>query len=70
MLQLSSFKMKMGIKNKKLIPNRNLSLGIGGILIVAGMLFFFINQPCFDQWYSIRNGIRYFRILFIFEIKF
>ena len=36
--------MKMGIKNKKLIPNRNLSLGIGGILIVAGMLFFLLTN--------------------------
>lgn len=44
MLQLSSFKMKMGIKNKKLIPNRNLSLGIGGILIVAGMLFLLLTN--------------------------
>ena len=44
LLQLSSFKMKMGIKNKKLIPNRNLSLGIGGILIVAGMLFLLLTN--------------------------
>lgn len=44
LLQLKSFKMKMGIKNKKLIPNRNLSLGIGGILIVAGMLFLLLTN--------------------------
>lgn len=45
LLQLSFFKMKLGSKNKKLIANRRLSLSIGGILIVAGMLFLlFTNQ--------------------------
>jgi hypothetical protein len=31
--------MTIGIKDKKLMPNRNLGLGLGGILIVIGMLF-------------------------------
>lgn len=45
LLQLSFFKMKLGSKNKKLIANKKLSLSIGGILIVAGMLFLlFTNQ--------------------------
>ena len=41
LLQLSSFKIKLGTKSKKLITNKklNLGLGIGGILLIAGMLF-------------------------------
>lgn len=34
----------MGAKNKKLITNRKLSLGIGGILLIAGMLFLFLTK--------------------------
>lgn len=44
MFQLSSFKIKMGVKNKKLIINRKLGLGIGGILLIAGMLFLFLTK--------------------------
>ena len=41
LLQLSSFKIKLGAKSKKLITIKklNLGLGIGGILLIAGMLF-------------------------------
>lgn len=44
LLQLSSFKIKLGSKNKKLIANRKLSLSMGGVLLVAGMLFFLLTN--------------------------
>ncbi|WP_415622005.1 hypothetical protein, partial [Liquorilactobacillus sp.] len=44
LIQLSSFKIKLGTKNKKLIANRKLSLGIGGILLIAGMLFLLLTK--------------------------
>ena len=54
--------MKLGSKNKKLIANKNLSLSIGGILLVAVILFLlFTNQALIS---GILGGIGFAILVF------